>query len=109
MAEIDSHQWIIPEDNSDITDISDVEDLESNTEDEDDADVPENPENYFATKNPSVKWKKVIGNQRGRPIAINIVDANSIGPTQIVPIHFESPLHTLKLMLPNDILLLVIR
>ena len=109
MAEIDSHQWIIPEDNSDITDISDVEDLESNTEDEDDADVPENPENYFATKNPSVKWKKVIGNQRGRPIAINIVDANSIGPTQIVPTHFESPLHTLKLMLPNDILLLVIR
>ena len=52
--------------------------------------------------------EKLIGNRRGHPPAINIVDANSIGPTQIVPTHFESPLDALKLMLPNDILLLVI-
>ena len=51
----------------------------------------------------------MIGNQRGHTLAINIVDANSIGPTQIVPTHFESPLDALKLTLPDDILFLVIR
>ena len=62
VAEIDSHQPIIPEDNSDVTDTSDVEDFELDIEDEDDTDVPEDPGNYFATKDPSVKWKKIIGN-----------------------------------------------
>ena len=109
IAEIDSHQTIIPEDNSDVTDTSDVEDLELDIEDEDDTDVPEDPQNYFATKDPSVKWKKIIGNQCGHPLVLNIVDANSIAPTQIVPVNFESPLDAPKLMLPDDILLLVIR
>ena len=35
---------------------------ESDIEDEDDTDVPEDPENYFATKDTSVKCKKMIGN-----------------------------------------------
>ena len=109
MGKIDSHQPIIPEDDSDVTDTSDVEDSESDIEDEVDNDVPEDPENYFATKDPSVKWKKMIGNRRGRPLAVNIVDANSIGLTQIVPTYFESPLDALNLTLPDDILLLVIR
>ena len=51
----------------------------------------------------------MIGNRRGCPLAINIVDANSIGPTKTVPTHFESLLDALKLALPDDILLLVIR
>ena len=108
VAEIDSHQPSIPKDNSDVTDTLDVEDSELDIEDEDDTDVPEDPENYFATKDPSVKWK-MIGNRRDHTLAINIVDANSIGPTQIVPTHFESPLDALKLTLPDDILFLVIR
>ena len=109
VAEIDSDQPIISEDDSDVADTLDVEDSESDIEDEDDTDVPEDSQNYFATKDPSEKWKKMIGNQRGCPFAINIVDANSVGLTQIVPTHFESPLDALKLTLPNDILLLVIR
>ena len=108
VAEIDSHQPIIPEDNSDVTDTSDV-DLELDIEDEDGTDVPEDPRNYLATKDPSVKWKKIIGNRCGHPLVLNIVDANSIGPTQIVPVNFESPLDASKLMLPDDILLLAIR
>ena len=109
VADTDLHQPIIPDDDSDATDKSDVESLESDIEDEDDTDLPEDPENYFATKNPSVKWKKLIGSRRGRPQAVNIVDANNIGPTQIVPLHFESPLEALKLTLPDDVLELVIR
>ena len=42
----------------------------------------------------------MIGNRRGCPLAINIVDANSIGLTQIAPTHFESPLDALNLTLP---------
>ena len=61
------------------------------------------------TEDPSVKWKRMSRNRCGCPLAINIVDANSIGLTQIVPTHFESPLDALMLILPNDILLLVIR
>ena len=109
VAEIDSHQPIIPEDDSDVTDTQDVEDSESDIEDEDDTNVPEDPENHFATKDPSVKWKKMIGNRRGRPLAINIVDTNNIGPTQVVLTHFQPPLDALKLTHLDDILLLVIR
>ena len=54
-------QLIISEDDSDVTDTSDVEDSELGIEDEDDTDVLEDPENYFATKDSSVKWKKMIG------------------------------------------------
>ena len=92
MAEIDSHQPIIPEDDSDVIDTPDVEDSASDLEDEDDTDVSEDPEDYSATKDPSVIWEEMIGDWRGRPLAINIVDANSIGSTQIVPTYFESPL-----------------
>ena len=102
-------QLIIPEDDSDVTDTSDVEYSELDIEDEDDTDVLEDPENYFATKGSSVKWKKMIGYWRGSPLAINIVDANNIGPTKIVPTHFKSTLDALKLTLPDDILLLIIR
>ena len=89
MTEIDLHQPIIPEDDWDVTDTSDIEDAELDIEDEDDTNVSEDPGNYFATKDPSVRWKKMIGNRRGRPVAITIVDANSVGPTQIVPTYFE--------------------
>ena len=51
----------------------------------------------------------MIGNRCGCPLAINIVDANSIGLPKTVPTHFESLLDALKLALPDDILLLVIR
>ena len=55
VAETDSHQPVILEDNSDVTDTLDIEDSESDIEDEDDTDVPEDPENYFASKDSSVK------------------------------------------------------
>ena len=100
VGKIDSHQSIIPEDDSDVTDTSGVEDSESDIEDEVDNDVPEDPENYFVAKDPSAKWKKMISNRRGCPLAINIVDANNIGLTQIAPTHFESPLDALNLTLP---------
>ena len=90
VAETDSHQPVIPKDNSDVTDTLDIEHLGSDIEDEDDIDVPEDPENYFELKDPSVKWKRMICNRRGRPLTINIVDGNNIGPTQIVPAQFES-------------------
>ena len=70
----------------------DIEDSELDNEHEDDTDVPEAPENYFASKDRSVKWKRMIRNRRRDPLAINIVDANNIGPTEIVPTQFESPL-----------------
>ena len=92
VTETDSHQPVIPKDNSDVTDTLDIEDLGSDIEDEDDIDVPEDPENYFELKDPSVKWKRMICNRRGRPLTINIVDGNNIGPTQIVPTQFESSL-----------------
>ena len=55
IAKIDSHQPIIPEDDSDVTDRLNIEDSESDIEDEDNTDVPEDPEKYFATKGSSVK------------------------------------------------------
>ena len=51
----------------------------------------------------------MIGNRRADLIAINIFDANSIGPIQIVSTHFESPLDDLELTLLDYILLLLIR
>ena len=55
VAEIDSHQPIIPEDDSDVTDTLDVEDLELDIEDKDDTYVPEDPINYVVAKKPFVK------------------------------------------------------
>ena len=109
VAEIDSHQPIIPEDDSDVTDTLDVEDLELDIEDKDDTYVPEDPINYVVAKKPFEKWKNMIGNRRAGLLAINIVDTNSIGPIRIVPTHFESPLVDLELTLLNYVLLLLIR
>ena len=61
VADIDLHQPVILDDDSDATDTSDIESLESDIEDEDDTNLPADPENYFVRKNPSVKWKKLIG------------------------------------------------
>ena len=58
-------------------------------------------DNYYKTRDDAVKWKKSIPTQQGPPSSINLVDANTIGPTQQVPQSFESPVEALNLTLPD--------
>ena len=57
--------------------------------------------NYYKTRDDTVKWKRNIPFQQGRPSSINLVDANTIGPTQQVPQNFEPLLEALSLTLPD--------
>ena len=50
---------------------------------------------YYKTRDDAVKWKRNIPSQRVRPSSINIVDANSVGRTQLAPQNFESRLDAL--------------
>ena len=59
-------------------------------------------DNYCKTRDDTVKWKRNIPFQQGRPFGINIVD----GPTQQVPQRFESPLEAFNLTLPDVLTLL---
>ena len=68
--------------------LSDSDDTEasftsSESESEDDDQLNDNiaTDNYYKTRDDAVKWKRNIPSQRGRPSGINIVDANTIGPT----------------------------
>ena len=63
-------------------------------------------DNYCKTCDDTVKWKRNISFQQGRPFGINIVDANTIGPTQEVPQRFESPLEAFNLTWPDVLTLL---
>ena len=56
-------------------------------------------DNY--SRDDAVKWKKSIPTQQGPPFSINLVDPNTIGPTQQVPQSFESPGEALNLTLPD--------
>ena len=53
--------------------------------------------------------EKNIPSQQGRPSGINIVDANTIGPTQQVPQSFESPFEAFNLTLPDVCIGTVVR
>ena len=74
---------------------------ESESEDDDELNDSTVTNNYYKTRDDAVKWKRNIPSQRGRPSSINVVDANTIGPTQEVPQSFESPLEALNLTLPD--------
>ena len=70
--------------------------------DDDDANTMDNTiDTYYKTRDHGVKWKRNIPSQRGRPSSINIVDANSVGPTQLVPQNLESPLDAFNLTFPD--------
>ena len=56
-----------------------------------------------------MKWKRNILSQQGQPSSINVVDTNTIGPTQQVPQSFESPLEALNLTLPDACIDTVVR
>ena len=54
-------------------------------------------------------YKRNIPSQRGRPSNINIVDANSVGPTQLVPQNLKSPLDAFNLTFPDECIDTVLR
>ena len=54
-------------------------------------------------------YKRNIPSQRGRPSNINIVDANSVGPTQLVPQNLKSPLDAFNLTFPDECIDIVLR
>ena len=56
-----------------------------------------------------MKWKRNIPSQQGQPSSINVVDTNTIGPTQQVLQSFESPLEALNLTLPDACIDTVVR
>ena len=47
--------------------------------------------------------------QRGRPSSINIIDANSVGSTQLVRQNLESPLDAFNLPFPDEYIDIVLR
>ena len=73
----------------------------SESEDDDELNDSIATDNYYKTRDDVVKWKRNIPSQRGRPSGINILDANTIGPTQQVPQSFESPFEAFNLTLPD--------
>ena len=82
---------------------------ESESEDDDELSISIATDNHYKTRNDTVKWKRKIPSQRFRPSGINIVDANTIGPTQQVPQSFESPLEEFNLTLSDVCTDIVVR
>ena len=81
---------VLPDSDSDNTDVSVTSSWSES--DDDDNTIDNTIDTYYKTRDDAVKWKRNIPSQRGRPSSINIVDANSVGPTQLVPQNLESPL-----------------
>ena len=95
----DENQPILSNPDSDDTEASlTSSDSESDDDDELNDSIP--TDNYYKPCDDAVKSKKNIPSQRGRPPSINVVNANTIGPTHQVPQSFESPLEALNLTLP---------
>ena len=84
----DENQPILSSSDSDDTEAG-LTSSESESEDDDELNDSIATNNYHKTRDDAVKWKRNIPSQRGRPSSINIVDANTIGPTQQVPQNFE--------------------
>ena len=95
----DENQPILSNSDSDDTEAS-LTSSESESEDDDELNDSIATDNYYKTRDDAVKWKRNIPSQRGRPSSINVVNANTIGPTHQVPQSFESPLEALNLTLP---------
>ena len=92
---------VLPDSDSDDTDVS-VTSNWSESDDDDDNTMDNTIDTYYKTRDDAVKWKRNIRSQRGQPSSINIVDANSVGPTQLVPQNLESPLDTFNLTFPDE-------
>ena len=107
----DNEQALIPDLDSDDTDAT-VTSSESETEEEEEEELdPDdiNTDKYYKTRDEAVKWNRNIPSQRGRPARINIVDANSVGPTPIVPENIDSPLEAFNLTFPDECIDIIIR
>ena len=96
----DENQPILPNSDSDDTEVG-LTSSESESEDNNELNDTITTNNYYKSGDDAVKWKRNIPSQRGRQSGINIVDANTIGPTQQVPQSFESPLEAFNLSLPD--------
>ena len=96
----DENQSILSNSDSDDTEAS-LTSIESESEDADELSDNIATDNYYKSRDNAVKWKRNIPSQRGRPSSINLVNANTIGPTQQVPQSFESPLEAVNLTLPD--------
>ena len=95
----DENQPILSNSDSDDTEAS-LTSTESESEDNNELSDSIATDNYYKNED-TVKWKRNIPSQWGRPSSINLVDANTIGPTQQVLQSLESPLEVLNLTLPD--------
>ena len=96
----DENQPILSNSDSDHTEAS-LSSSESEPEDGDELSDSIATNNSYKTRDDAVKWKRSVPTQQGQPSSINLVDANTIGPTQQVLQSFESPVDTLNLTLPD--------
>ena len=92
---------VLPDSDSDDTDVSDTSSW-SESGDDDDNTRGNTINTYYKTRDDAMKWKRNIPSQQVRPSSINIVDANSVGPTQLVPQNLESPLDAFNLTFPDE-------
>ena len=103
---------VLPDSDSDDTDVS-VTSSWSESDDGDDNTMDNTIDTYYKTRDDAVKWKRNIPSQvdclEGRLSRINIVDANSVGPTQLVPQNSESPLDAFNLTFPDECIDIVLR
>ena len=97
----DLDQAVLPDSDSDAI-VASESSSESDTEGEEESDIHVSNDAYYVTKDADVKWRKNVPSQRGRPSGINAVDGNRIGPSQLVPQSFESPLEAFQLTQPDD-------
>ena len=99
---------VLQDPDSDDTDVS-VTSSWSESDDDDDNTMDNTIDTYYKTRDDAVKWKRNIPSQRGRPSSINIVDANSVGPAQLVPENLESPLDAFNLTFPDECIDIILR
>ena len=99
---------VLPDSDYDDTDVSVISSW-SESDDDDDNTMDNTIDTYYKTRDDAVKWKRNIPSQRGRSSNINIVDANSVGPTQLVPQNLEFPLDAFNLTFPDECIDIVLR
>ena len=99
---------VLPDSDSDDTDVS-VTSSWSESDDDDDNTMDKTIDTYYKIRDDAVKWKRNIPSQRDPPSSINIVDANSVGPTQLVQQNLESPLDPFNLPFPDECIDIVLR
>ena len=98
---------VLPDPDSDDTDVSVT--TSWSEYDDDDNTMDSTIDTYYKTRVDAVKWKRNIPSQRRRLSSINVVDANSVGATQLVPHNLEFPLDAFNLTFPDECLDIVLR